>query len=279
MWKFWFNRKDSSTKLIKEDKIKYYRATWIQITYGIDIILVFLMCILGFPLFLKLIFCLFSEWTWIDSEIAKDVSIFNLLPDFLGGLVGILVGFIIGEVFIDKIKYLSKYKALRALLIKEFQDILNGPKDYISSEINVKRDIDTFDANFAKFKQAIVKTYLNIEYPSAQVDAIKPDEFFDDKLKSVMLDLEFQLFVLDDVVNSAENDVLFYYLPTLFIPWGFKRRTAEYLHRISAAIDRFNSEVETDYDKKLGYLMDAYVYIFKVLKFLDKDFEKSINLK
>ena len=61
---------------------------------------------------------------------------FNLgvLPDFLGGMVGILVGFFLEWLIFEKIKNLSKYRTIISCLKLEFDKILGTIKQHPNSE-------------------------------------------------------------------------------------------------------------------------------------------------
>ena len=70
---------------------------------------------------------------WIFRRIpcwSEDTSdgFFNVgvLPDFLGGAVGIIAGFFMEYYFFDKLKLLKQYRALLALLEFEFSNILSN---------------------------------------------------------------------------------------------------------------------------------------------------------
>ncbi len=114
------------------------------------------------PLLLRCILCIFdgelSQWIWKDdvpTEIVKFENWFahegdgeheifsglNLLPDFLGGMAGILIGFILDFRFIDKIKMLHQYKSMLSPLNAEFKEITNN---YNKIETDINKAIEKF---------------------------------------------------------------------------------------------------------------------------------------
>lgn len=111
-------------------EFRYYSITAHQIVLVIWLIIISLLLIFIFSLFIGGIERLYQEWDWMwtgedNRESGTSRVGFNLgvLPDFLGGMVGILVGFFLEWLIFEKIKNLSKYRTIITCLKIEFDKI------------------------------------------------------------------------------------------------------------------------------------------------------------
>lgn len=119
-------------KPIDEEKpdLHYYNVKKHQIIIWILIGVTFLVAVFGIPWVIGFVKWVFS---WIPLW-QKDTTVegfdLGVLPDFLGGMVGILVGFLMEWLLFSQLKTLSKYKAFLLSLDLE----LNSIYDLLTSE-------------------------------------------------------------------------------------------------------------------------------------------------
>lgn len=109
----------------KNDELRYYNVKKHEIVIIILMVVVFVGIILVMPWLIAIIDLLFRQIPgWGDFGV-DTVATFNIgvLPDFLGGSIGIIAGFIMEWQFFDKLKLLGKYKTLAVLLSDEFKKI------------------------------------------------------------------------------------------------------------------------------------------------------------
>ena len=106
--------------------------------------------IVGIGILCIFIFAFFSggiEWIFRIMGIWKttgcDESYLNLsiLPDFLGGMIGILVGFFLDWFIFDKFRCLVKYEAILSVLNVELNDIIDSLMQRDQLDLIVMRDI------------------------------------------------------------------------------------------------------------------------------------------
>lgn len=122
------DKEGTSENVNKE--FRYYSITAHQIVLVIWLIIISMLLIFIFSLFIGGIERLYQEWdgmwTGEDNRESGTSGVgFNLgvLPDFLGGMVGILVGFFLEWLIFEKIKNLSKYRTIISCLKIEFDKI------------------------------------------------------------------------------------------------------------------------------------------------------------
>lgn len=122
------DKEGASENVNKE--FRYYSITAHQIVLVIWLIIISMLLIFIFSLFIGGIERLYQEWdgmwTCEDNRESGTSGVgFNLgvLPDFLGGMVGILVGFFLEWLIFEKIKNLSKYRTIISCLKIEFDKI------------------------------------------------------------------------------------------------------------------------------------------------------------
>lgn len=108
-----------------EEEVRYYNVTahkivllvWLIIIAGISI-LIFSMCVAGIEYVFRSCADLWSQ------EPEKGKLNLGVLPDFLGGMTGIIVGFFLEWFVFEKIKTLSKYQTVLSCLKIEFDKII-----------------------------------------------------------------------------------------------------------------------------------------------------------
>ncbi len=104
------------------------RHMWVLIGY---LLLCAVISIIIGAIFVVSIYALLKQVINVDNWGAIAVpSSENLLPDFLGGMAGILIGFFLEWLVFEKIKHMSKYKAILASLKIEFDKILTQLKHH-----------------------------------------------------------------------------------------------------------------------------------------------------
>ena len=104
-----------------------------------------------------------------DSSIKESITGLQLLPDFLGGMAGILVGFILDFWFIDRLKTIRQYEAMLNPLDREFKKIKKecdrrcerqekGIKDICG--FSDEKKIERIKKDFAGYNPTYKNTYL-----------------------------------------------------------------------------------------------------------------------
>ncbi len=94
----------------------HYRPAFYQALLWLIVLFIMTIACFVFPFILKWVYGIFRNH-WNEADI-------NILPDFLGGLFGILVGVVIDWLIIDKIKRITDYKNLIKVLLREINAIL-----------------------------------------------------------------------------------------------------------------------------------------------------------
>lgn len=164
----------------KYKDVRYYNVKKHERVIIILMILVFVCIILVTPWIIATIDLLFRQIpVWGNFE--EDTNtVFNIgvLPDFLGGAVGILAGFVMEWKFFNQLKLLEKYKTLIVLLQQElggiyraFEEQLKDKafsliREYVSDDIilNAENNVVIYDMHRFPFskKGEIYKLLLNI---------------------------------------------------------------------------------------------------------------------
>ena len=98
---------------------KFYSLFWHRVYLWTLLILISVACAFVFPLVLKWFYhLLVDNGVWgFDAEDA------GLLPDFLGGLCGILIAALLDSFIISRMEHLKKYEALVNVLNEEIKSI------------------------------------------------------------------------------------------------------------------------------------------------------------
>lgn len=144
----------------EKEKKRTYNEKKCAIIIWVLIVVVFMVAVFGIPWLIGFVKWVFSKIpTWVDGP-EGDALQFDLgvLPDFLGGMVGILVGFLMEWLLFSQLKTLSKYKALKRSLgvklndiYKSCQQIKNDSISYYFIEMIALDDIVLIADNNAVF--------------------------------------------------------------------------------------------------------------------------------
>ena len=163
----------------KSDELRYYNVKKHEIVIIILMVVVFVGIILVMPWLIAGIDLLFRQIPGWGDLGADTTATFNIgvLPDFLGGAVGIIAGFIMEWCFFDQLKLLGKYKTLVALLLSEFSGIyeeflwqnrmgVSTVREFIADDIILNADHSIVIYNIHRFpwskKGNIYKLVFNI---------------------------------------------------------------------------------------------------------------------
>ena len=160
--------------------VRYYNIKKHERAIIILMIVVFICIILATPWIIATIELLFRQIPgWGDFNNNTNI-VFNIgvLPDFLGGAVGILAGFVMEWKFFNQLKLLEKYKTLTILLQQElggiywaFEEQLKDKvfwliREYVLDDIilNAENNVVIHDIHKFPFskKGEIYKLLLNI---------------------------------------------------------------------------------------------------------------------
>lgn len=120
------NKKQNDAKCVdkninKENKLSYYSIGKHRVVLVIYALLCLIFSIAFFVILLRCLFALFGIIPILGiGDDGKDLS---YLADFLGGLIGIIVGFFADAIFISRWQHLKRYKSLVSLLNKELGSI------------------------------------------------------------------------------------------------------------------------------------------------------------
>lgn len=236
-----------------------------------------------------------------DSSKRESITGLQLLPDFLGGMAGILVGFILDFWFIDRLKIIRHYEAMLNPLDREFKDIkaeydrrCERQGQVISALLSGSGT--KFETAFGKYNKDYNADYISIikkvnDYISADVKDV-PDCLKNDKslliikqTKPIIIpkegmsleqycnlveiinewcycDWRISRPVLDDIVSGYENSAVVSHLP----------RYTFFCKHYSVADTLFEIDREcAEYDKLLNS-MDRSTQLFYLLS--RKKFEK-----
>ena len=178
----------------KNDELRYYNVKKHEIVIIIVMVVVFAGITLVMPWIIAAIDLLFRQIPGWGDLGADTTATFNIgvLPDFLGGAIGIIAGFIMEWQFFDKLKLLDKYKTFVVLLKDEFKRILmelyrqededleyyQRIKDMISKDILLSTENNTVIYNLPKFSRRekgriyklLLEIYRDIDHYNMLVD-------------------------------------------------------------------------------------------------------------
>lgn len=256
-------------------KIKKYHANLCIFGLVVIMIVVFFLFLFGFPFFLKWVYGKFANgmiWNKIPpiAETGQEDNALSVLPDFLGGLCGIIIGFLFDLLFIEKIRKISRYKFLSSSVNREFSVILKTIANECSTEFKLFLD-SVKDA-------AKMGAHLPDGITIDNNGTIKCVEHAEESQKACFKQIqsicgrwfseeqELQRWDLDDIVTNVENDALFYRLPFMI---GLKGKMTESLHTINGCILRFNNS--RDVNIMTGELVYLLINIYKFFAYTGYD--------
>lgn len=178
----------------KNDELRYYNVKKHEIVIIILMVVVFVGIILVMPWLIAIIDLMFRQIPgWGDLGVDTTAT-FNIgvLPDFLGGAVGILAGFVMEWKFFNQLKLIEKYKTLVVLLEDEFKRILSELyrqededleyyqriKEMISNDIILSTENNSVIYNLPKFSRhekgriykLLLEIYRDIDHYNMLVD-------------------------------------------------------------------------------------------------------------
>ena len=110
-----------------KNSVRYYSVPFHKAVLIFYLILFFCFFAMTFPWILKSIYSLFSSLESFtgEADATENISYLSLLPDFLGGLCGILIAALLDSVIISRLTHLKNYQALISVLWDELSDIRN----------------------------------------------------------------------------------------------------------------------------------------------------------
>lgn len=270
-------------KIRKYSNNFYYNAFFRQFLYVVQIVIITIICLIIIPYILLPFFHLAACDSWFTDNVSNTNGL-SLLPDFLGGIMGVIIGFMIDGFFIDKIKYLSKYRALSIELNAELGNILCDPE--YGGAINDSNREDFYEFLF-KICENFSIEWITLEKLNTFSSSLDNNSILN-SLINYYTGKKIKIYILDDIVSSIDNDVLFIKLPTYRVLTNkkfvcknafIKKQDTEnvlrkitisnLLHRISKLINDFNNICDAEERKK--NLILIYAYIISVLLFSDKN--------
>ena len=108
----------------KKDKLSYYDIKFHKKFLLLYALLTLILCLVVFVLLLRGIFEIIYHLPFLKLGNGSSGD-YSYLADFLGGLIGIIIGFIADAVYISRWQHLKKYKALLNILNPEFDSVKN----------------------------------------------------------------------------------------------------------------------------------------------------------
>ena len=104
-------------------RIKHYSILGHKIVLLAYLIIFFFISAFVFPWVLKHIYILFSSWESFAGGAESGGDYLSLLPDFLGGLCGILIAALLDSMIISRLSHIKKFEALMSILWDELSDV------------------------------------------------------------------------------------------------------------------------------------------------------------
>lgn len=214
-----------------------YNISAHKIAIVIWIIIIFLLCVFILPFLLSSV-----------AKILDNVSIINekVLPDFLGGMIGIVIGFFIESGLIKKYRRIDDFKAVYDSLEVYFGEL----KEKIENDIEIENDRE------------------------------KENDIKNDAIDFNPYRYDFQL--LRDVTNSIEKDSLFLNLPNYALSDSKEGKNIHrLLHEIKSNVDDYDY-YKSCYERTLEYMSDDRSIVnkrtikSKLSEMNENDFSKTI---
>lgn len=282
-----------------KNKTHTYHATIIQMVLWLLMLIVFIGFMLGFPYVLKFVYGKFAtgEWWgkwWNDVppilENGKTDDSLSVISNFLGGLLGIIIGFLFDLIFIEKIRKIKKYKFLALSVNREFSEILKYILSFVGDQETAMRNLMKDAKIAAKFSNNAIEFPVGLTINEHDKKfSINEDYLKDSAAKRNEDNLQCELnavkefcenceelyrWGLNDIVKNAENDALFYKLPFMWKVFGnLEGKMTDCLHKINGCILRFNDPgYEDEKEKDLIYIL---IYIHKF--FIYTGYKNSIG--
>ena len=161
----------NTMKQKKEGRLSYYSVWGHRIFLAICLLVVFIICIFVFPWILKLIYSFFSKIPGFFVGNSCEINELSLLPDFLGGLCGILVGVFLDATIVSRWIHLKKYTSLLGILNQEFDEIKKLEKKW-----SVEKCLQAVKKNIynKKFKSSYEEKKKNLT--AKQIQQLKKNE-------------------------------------------------------------------------------------------------------
>lgn len=215
--------------VLKNANITSYNACLTQVWLWIKLIGISIVCTLLIPFILRLIVMWFNDpifpWSdWFTIPVAGEPAI-SLLPDFLGGMAGILVGFALDFLILDKIKTIRQYVSMLKPLDAEFDGILgnyyndteaSGKKFLVISQEKAFSEIDK-----KPIKHQIIDDILT-DYENSRVLAQLPDS----EVEKILREINGAILAFNEKpsvenVEKIKNSIQKFHLKTAY---GKRRR-------------------------------------------------------
>lgn len=205
----------------KYKDVRFYNVKKHERAIIISMVAMFLAIVFVTPWIIAAIELLFRLIPFWDENATQNQLNVGVLPDFLGGTVGILAGFVMEWKFFNQLKLLEKYKTLIVLLQQElggiycaFEEQLEDKvfwlvREYVSDDIILSAENNVIIHDIHKFpfskKGEIYKLLLNIYGHIEKFNIIIKDlEGFNsenrlEEIHKILIDIG---FIIADHINS-----------------------------------------------------------------------------
>ncbi len=229
-------------------KYKFYNPCLWGFIWAILLIAVFGGCIIMFPRFILFWDDIVLPWIWGTNQFAND--------NFLSGLIGIVLGFVLELLFISQLRQIIKYEAIRKALTREIDTILLGIFEEYASENDprIKWWNNTFEV---KDNKLVIKADENI------TDNLKKIADYNTSFNSKKT---LNRWALREVVSSSEKD---------FIILKLNKSLSDCLHSINGFIEDFNDEYNLHPNERLNNLKKLITEYGKFFIFTNKSIYKK----
>lgn len=153
----------ASEQLMQEgDANKYYNVTAHRVVILIYMILTIVLLVFVVPLIVASINWLLTKFGWSETE-----EFFNskLLPDFLGGFMGIIIGYVLESTYLRRLKLLRQYEAIKTLLVDELDELFKDLDKIVPDEDKSEnKETQSNSANtllYVKFHTPVINNVVN----------------------------------------------------------------------------------------------------------------------
>ena len=127
--------------------LKYYNSISHKAYIAAKIIVVFGICAFGVPWCIGGIVHTFNLMGWNEQGTWNNI---NIVVGFIGGFIGVVVGFFIESVLIRQWKNINKYAELSKLLCKKIEVYLHNENFYSYCSDGIDRYLDILNAGLAE---------------------------------------------------------------------------------------------------------------------------------